>query len=240
MNDTQEIWKEIPGWEGYYSISSLGRAKSHKRIITEKKSSLKTQIKYEIPEKILNPNIDKIGRHRISLSKNSKITTRFIHTLVLMTFVGKRAADKECCHKDGNPGNNKLDNLYYGTRSENIADAKKHGTFPMGENRPGAILNNQKAKSIYDRAKHGCNIQLLADEFGVKRATINQILRGETWVYATGGVPLKRTSRRFPFLTEQEKSIVLDETKSYREIAKLLSSERHVVSKWRKKLKTIP
>src|SRR5271166_1685861 len=48
----------------------------------------------------------------------------FGHTLVLLTFVGPCPEGYECRHLDGNPANNRLRNLAWGTRLENAADQR--------------------------------------------------------------------------------------------------------------------
>lgn len=35
-----EIWKDIPGYQGYYQISSLGKVKSLKRLVNSSKSAI--------------------------------------------------------------------------------------------------------------------------------------------------------------------------------------------------------
>lgn len=57
-----------------------------------------------------------------------------IHQLILETFVGPAPHGMECRHLNGNPADNRLQNLAWGTRRENVADSIKHGTF-RGSNR---------------------------------------------------------------------------------------------------------
>jgi hypothetical protein len=51
-----------------------------------------------------------------------------IHTLVLEAFVEVRPDGLVCCHIDGDPSNNQLSNLRWGTYSENNTDLVRHGT----------------------------------------------------------------------------------------------------------------
>lgn len=51
----------------------------------------------------------------------------YIHRLVLLAFVGPCPPGMECCHIDGNPINNRLSNLRWGTRRENMEDRVRHG-----------------------------------------------------------------------------------------------------------------
>ncbi len=52
-----------------------------------------------------------------------------VSTLICIAFHGPRPDGKEVCHGDGNPVNDIPSNLRWGTRSENIQDAVKHGTI---------------------------------------------------------------------------------------------------------------
>jgi hypothetical protein len=52
----------------------------------------------------------------------------WVHHLVLLAFRGPCPPGYERCHQDGNPSNNALGNLSYGTRRDNVLDAIRHGT----------------------------------------------------------------------------------------------------------------
>lgn len=55
--------------------------------------------------------------------------TRPVHHLVLEAFVGPRPTPRaECCHWDGDPSHNWPGNLRWGTRADNAADKRRHGT----------------------------------------------------------------------------------------------------------------
>ncbi len=177
----QESWKEIPGWEGYYSVSSLGRVKSHQRIIIENSSSKKS---YTVQERILKPTLNNIGKQywRVSLSKNSKISYRPIHQLVCAAFIGEQTKGIEVRHLNGNCQDNRLENLAYGSKSENMKDAIRHGTFPLYEQRPGSKITKEKAIEIVLSKESMTN---LAKQYGVVPGCIRQIKTGETWTKIT-------------------------------------------------------
>lgn len=52
----------------------------------------------------------------------------FVHRLVLETFVGPCPPGMEALHRNGNPSDNSLSNLHWGTKIENAADMLRHGT----------------------------------------------------------------------------------------------------------------
>lgn len=55
---------------------------------------------------------------------------RSVHTLVLEAFVGPRPEGAVCRHLNGNPKDNRLANLAWGTPGENRRDTVKHGNDP--------------------------------------------------------------------------------------------------------------
>ena len=66
----------------------------------------------------------------VSLRENSgtgKVTCRYVHRLVLEAFVGPCPPGLECLHRDHDTANNRLRNLRWGTRTENIEDKVKAG-----------------------------------------------------------------------------------------------------------------
>ena len=101
-----EIWKDIPGWEGYYQASNLGRIKSLVR-------------KGQRREIILTPGRIHNGYMRVGLSRDNKLTGKLVHRLVWEAFNGPIPEDKEVNHIDEDKLNNRLENLNLVTRREN-------------------------------------------------------------------------------------------------------------------------
>lgn len=63
----------------------------------------------------------------MKLSRDGNYKQGRVHQLVLIAFAGPAPAGCEVLHNDGNPGNNRLANLRWGTRSENLYDRVRHG-----------------------------------------------------------------------------------------------------------------
>lgn len=91
----EEIWKNINGFDGDYQASNLGQIRSVKL------------------GRVLKATPDARGLCRVSLRKADKVVRKYIHQLVLETFKGKKDGCKIIAHRDGNPTNNNLDNLYW-------------------------------------------------------------------------------------------------------------------------------
>ena len=68
------------------------------------------------------------GHLRVKLSLDGAYKGATIHRLVLLAFEGPEPDGMEVCHTDGNPANNRLDNLRWGTRGDNLRDRVRHGT----------------------------------------------------------------------------------------------------------------
>jgi hypothetical protein len=104
MENTEEIWKDIPDYEGHYKVSDFGRIKS---------------VKFN-KEIILKTKVNKHGYVRIGLRKNGKRKWFFIHVLVWISFNGEKPENLEVDHIiEGDKSNNRLKNLQLLTRREN-------------------------------------------------------------------------------------------------------------------------
>lgn len=109
---------------------------------------------------------------------------RRVHHLVLETFVGFRLDGTETRHLNGIPADNRLSNLAWGNRIEQISDQKKHGTFVKpsprkGRDNPGYRgvfdgLNMALAISQYNRG--GLSQRLISKMYGVSRTHMRRLI----------------------------------------------------------------
>lgn len=118
----EERWAPIPGYIGRYEASSLGRIRSLDWDYVDGRGHHRRH-----KGKILKPSIHKSGYPRIVLGHRANSV--FVHRLVMLAFVGPVPAHlDEIRHLNGNPGDARLENLAYGTKSENGLDSVRHGT----------------------------------------------------------------------------------------------------------------
>ncbi len=104
-----------------------------------------------------------------------------VHRLVLEAFVGPCPEGMQSRHLDGDPANNRLDNLAWGTKAENESDRKKHCTVPRGQDNPAAKLTEEKVKEIRRLLSLNQSMQSVARMFGVHKDTIRNIKKRKKW-----------------------------------------------------------
>lgn len=118
-----ELWLPITDWSGY-EVSDHGRWRSVDRVIRTSRGERYCQ------GRILRQFVDSKGYCYARARPHGKLVTRLIHALVLEAFVSPCPPGLECCHDDGNPGNNHVSNLRWDTHLANMADVRRHGRDP--------------------------------------------------------------------------------------------------------------
>ncbi len=90
-----------------------------------------------------------------------------VHILVAEAFLGPAPfPEAEVRHIDGKPGHNVWTNLAWGTRSQNLADAKWHAP---------RYLSGEQGQEVYARVHAGERQIDLAAEFGVTQSAVSCI-----------------------------------------------------------------
>lgn len=180
MLNKDEIWKEIPNYEGKYHVSNFGRIKS---IGWDRVRSLgRRTVRLD---KILKTHITKFGYERVELNKNGVGKKFVVHRLVALVFVDNPENKPEVNHIDGNKLNNFVENLEWNTSKENIRHAVEKGlnVAVSGDNHCCAKLTRAQALEIKDKFDSGeyKNQTFVAKSYNVSRSAIWQIVHGKSW-----------------------------------------------------------
>lgn len=121
VSDTEHLeeWRQIPRFEGYYEVSTLGRVRSVTRTFTCRDGRVKTY-----RGRVLKPQFrSNTGYLMVALSKDGVVEDWYIHRLVLTTFRGDPQPGEEGCHGNDIRTDNRLENLRWDTHHANVHDA---------------------------------------------------------------------------------------------------------------------
>lgn len=145
-----EEWKDIPGYEGRYQASTFGRVRSLDRTITTNHGVTKFH-----RGQMLNPTPDVNRGYLVVNMRNNagKLRQRKVHQLILETFVGPCPPNCEVLHGPGGCQDNRLENLRWGTRAENVNDIMEAGLHQMASRTH--CVNGHKLPP-YTRGKRRC------------------------------------------------------------------------------------
>lgn len=159
-----EIWRDIDNFPGY-QVSSAGQVRSSKR----GKSIL------------LGFGGPRNGYNTVVLYRNGKRFSFSVHSLVLNAFVGVCPEGMECRHLNSVRFDNRLENLKWGTKSENGQDRVKAGNQISGTTHHEAKLNPAKVREMKVLIKMGLTYKTVAAKYGIHSSTAWSAVNGENW-----------------------------------------------------------
>lgn len=171
----EEIWKDIPGYEGYYQVSTLGRIRDVDRVITRSDGNIMTR-----SGKIRKLDTTTKKYPYIGLHKNNKLATLVVHRLVARVFIPNPDNLPQINHKDGNKFNNHVDNLEWCTNQQNVLHAMRNGL--AGGTKRSCLTKEQaiEVKSLLNSGHRQCKI---AERLGISSKWVHSISKGKTWRY---------------------------------------------------------
>jgi hypothetical protein len=162
----EEIWKDIPNYEGYYQVSNFGNVRTLERIIKNKKGK---EIKYK--SKLRKPSLSEY--RMIALCKNGNVKVFKISRLVCILFVnGKNDLNNIVNHKDGNKYNDVYTNLEWSNNSENIIHAYDNNLNKCKNKIRGVFFEKRRNKWVAYLYRNNKNIFL--GRFQTEKEAINE------------------------------------------------------------------
>lgn len=147
-----------------YQVSNLGRVRSLDRLLIHKNG-----YRHFKKGKVLKPSIGTTGYYHVNLCKNGHKSAK-IHRLVANAFLTPACNKTYINHIDGNPLNNKSDNLEWCTQKENVIHAYKIGLHKTKR----VNVDKDLLIEMYQKRKDTRNI---ANELGISISMVYAVLR---------------------------------------------------------------
>ena len=174
----EEIWKDIPGYEGYYQVSCQGNVRSVDR---EFVNSIGRHC--FIKGMPINPRIEK-GYYRLGLKKHQEMKMFNVHRLVALVFIPNPCNFETVNHINGVKTDNRVENLEWCTVKQNVNHAYENN---LGNYQSKSLDKLRKINEVnsYKRIdvicpdgseKHFASVKETALYFGIKVTTINAAL----------------------------------------------------------------
>ena len=154
---SEEIWKDIPGFEGLYQASTFGRVRSLDRIITRGASTRRGPHEARLKGKMLAQSTGVQGYQLVPLGHNNQ--SRRVHQLIAKTFIPNPDNKPMVNHIDGNVKNNRVDNLEWCTNKENQVHARDVLKRKFGVSKPvrcvetGQIFESSRVAANGDKSR---------------------------------------------------------------------------------------
>jgi len=212
----EEIFKDITEYEGMYQVSDKGE------IIGLDRFDSTGRFRKGITLTLERCNE---GYLRVHLLKNSKATHFSVHRLVATAFIPNPGNKPQVNHKNGIKDDNRVENLEWATRSENMNHAVKilnRQLGGIGENCSNSVLTN---KDVLKIKISSLKYKELSRIYKVSLSTISNIKNNLGWkhvickeVFKTGG-SIKGERNCKAKLTEREVLEIRNSKLKYRELA---------------------
>ncbi|MGB3780788.1 MAG: NUMOD4 domain-containing protein [Tunicatimonas sp.] len=132
-----EVWRDVPGYQGYYQVSSLGRVKSLDRVVPHPRLGEQTVYGRLLTQKVV-VNINTISEEKmvdlqVSLSMEGRQHYRNVRRLVYAAFVepiNYQRDGRYVINRNGNGYDNSVNNLALITRAKKSQRALRRGRVP--------------------------------------------------------------------------------------------------------------
>jgi|SRR6516165_445095 len=102
--------------------------------------------------------------------------------LICTAFHGERPIGLSCLHEDDVKLNDKPNNLYWGTQSQNMQDAYDNGSVDrIGINNGNCALSEEDVLSIRREYADGATQVNISRKYGIGQAQVSRIVNRQSW-----------------------------------------------------------
>lgn len=221
-----EIWKEIEGFEGLYSVSNCGRVKSLTHTTIDKIGRPHTY-----KGRILSQGKDKDGYCFITLFRHGESVGYKVHRLVAFAFIPKPDNCDQINHIDEDKSNNHVENLEWCNNSYNIRYGSgirrrslKRRNSPQQSKPVQCFSQSGELISIYPSVAEAARVFCCNPERILRATTgISRDALGCIWIYCGMSFDEWKKSPMSSVVYKRKKSVIAtlpnDEEKFFKDMA---------------------
>lgn len=178
MIHIEEIWKDIPGYEGLYQASTRGQIRSLPRTVTYVKhyADFDVTATHHFEGKVLNQSYTS-GYLGVLLSVEGHVKDALVHRLVALTFLPNPENKPQVDHIDGNRANNSVENLRWVTSRENHAS-----TMDKGQHTSQQLYKKQSIRDV-DTGEIFESMLAAEKKYNIPRGRISAAIKSGQRVY---------------------------------------------------------
>lgn len=170
-----EVWKDAVGYEGVYLVSNMGNIKKVGSAVN------------------INPTLTESGYLRVCMCVKGRQKTTSVHRLVALAFINNPESKSEVNHINGVKNDNRVENLEWCTRSENMFHAIKTGLCNFGSisgsnSKWSKLTEKDVTEIVVMLFKGGLKYSEIAKKYGVNYTVISKIHRKIIWRHVTKNI----------------------------------------------------
>lgn len=193
----KEEWRAVVGWEGLYEVSDRGRVRSldrYREFANRWGGMNRAFCSGRILKLVAGQGNSGRGigghYHAVCLSGYGKFQKVMVHRLVLTAFVGPDPGCLDGAHANGETTDNRLENLRWATRRENMADMPGQGRKSRGNRFRYSPYSLPVVLAIREAAELGLSATAirLIGKHRLSKSSLNKILNDTDWLERNFGL----------------------------------------------------
>lgn len=161
FDESEEIWKDVPGFEGLYQASTMGRIAS-------------IRYGFKLMSLVRNPT----GYLQVAFRVNNKIKRGLVHVFIAKTFLDKCENCTQVDHINNIKSDNRVENLQWITRSNNMKNNYVRGTTAIDK-----LKSKGKRVELFDKDGNSIGIfdklRDAAKHIGVEHGNMSALVNGK-------------------------------------------------------------